>query len=72
MARGECREVGRGKPREGVIGHGRNVELLLEAGVGTEVFNQGKGMIDPADNTLLESFLPWEGGKEDQFPIQPC
>lgn len=23
-------------------------------------------------NTLLESFLPWEGGKEDQFPIQPC
>lgn len=45
VARGECREVGRGKPREGVIGHGRNVELLLEAGVGTEVFNQGKGMI---------------------------
>ena len=45
MARGECREVGRGKPREGFIGRGRNVDLLLEAGVGTEVFNQGKGMI---------------------------
>ena len=45
VARGECREVGRGKPREGFIGRGRNVDLLLEAGVGTEVFNQGKGMI---------------------------
>lgn len=39
MLRGGQRET-----REGLIGHGRNAELLLEAGASTEAFNQGRGM----------------------------
>ena len=35
---------GQKETREGLIGHGRTVQLLLEAGAGIEVFNQGKGM----------------------------
>lgn len=45
MAGGKGRQVGRGKPMQGLLGHGGSVEFLLEAGAGIEVFHQGKGMI---------------------------